>query len=258
MSNNSEVQNSITVFNNEEFGKVRTLFIGDIPYFVGKDVAEILGYSEPRSAVSKKVDEEDRGVAKMETPSGVQEMTVINESGLYSLILSSKLPNARKFKRWVTGEVLPTIRKTGSYGQENKSMIEQGISLVKFVADDLNVNEASRLLMYENYCKDVGVPTGFLPKYEHNGSREMKAPTHLLKENDCELSALKFNALLVEYGYLEEKERASSKGTSKKFKALTKKGLEYGENAVNPHNQKEVQPLYYSDRFMELYNLIAR
>lgn len=107
----SEIKN----FTNEEFGTVRTVVINNEPYFVGKDVAEVLGYSEPRSAISKKVDEEDRGVAKMETPSGIQEMTCINESGLYSLILSSKLPSAKKFKRWVTSEVLPAIRKTGGY-----------------------------------------------------------------------------------------------------------------------------------------------
>ena len=99
-------------FNNNE---VRTVLIDNEPHFVGKDVAEVLGYSEPRSAVSKKVEKEDRGVAKIETPSGVQEMTVINESGLYSLVLSSKLPQAKSFKRWVTKEVLPAIRKTGSY-----------------------------------------------------------------------------------------------------------------------------------------------
>lgn len=139
---------------------------------------------------------------------------------------------------------------------DNKTSIEQGISIVKFIADDLNVNTASRLLMYENYCKDVGVPTGFLPKYEHNGSREMKAPSHLLKENNCSLKAAKFNLLLIEHGYLEEKERPSSKGGIKKYKALTEKGLQYGENAVSPHNQKEIQPLYYADTFMELYNKI--
>ena len=108
------MQNQIEVFKNEEFGEIRTLTINNEPYFVGKDVASILGYKEPRSAVSKKVDEEDRGVSKIATPSGTQEMTVINESGLYSLILSSKLPSAKKFKRWVTSEVLPQIRKTVS------------------------------------------------------------------------------------------------------------------------------------------------
>ncbi len=105
----------VILFENKEFGEIRTLMIDGQPYFVGKDVAEILGYAEPRSAVSKKVDDEDRGVAKMETSSGVQEMTIINESGLYSLILSSKLETAKKFKRWVTSEVLPSIRQTGNY-----------------------------------------------------------------------------------------------------------------------------------------------
>jgi len=108
---------NLKVFNNEEFGQVRIIEMNNEIYFVGKDVAEALGYQEPRSAVSKKVDEVDRGVAKMDTPSGIQEMSVINESGLYSLILGSKLESAKKFKRWVTSEVLPSIRKTGNYSE---------------------------------------------------------------------------------------------------------------------------------------------
>lgn len=139
---------------------------------------------------------------------------------------------------------------------DSKINIEQGINIVKFIADDLNVNTASRLLMYENYCKDVGVPTSFLPKYEHNNSRQMKALSTLLKENNCSISAVKVNQKLIECGYVEERERPSSKGNMKKFKALTESGLQYGENVVNPHNQKEVQPLYYSDVFMKLYNQI--
>ena len=105
--------NELQIFNNSEFGQIRTVIINEEPYFVGNDVATILGYAEPRSTVSKKVDIEDRGVAKLETPSGIQEMTVINESGLYSLILGSKLESAKRFKHWVTSEVLPTIRKKG-------------------------------------------------------------------------------------------------------------------------------------------------
>lgn len=107
--------NEIKVFSNEEFGKVRVLSIDNEPWFIGRDVAEVLGYSNTRDAISKHVDEEDKGVAKCDTPSGAQQMTIINESGMYSLILSSKLPSAKKFKRWVTSEVLPAIRKTGSY-----------------------------------------------------------------------------------------------------------------------------------------------
>lgn len=107
--------NEIKIFKNEDFGEVRTIEIDGDPWFVGKDVAELLGYESPSAAVSKRVDPEDKGLSKMETPSGVQEMTIINESGLYSLVLSSKLESARKFKRWITSEVIPQIRKTGAY-----------------------------------------------------------------------------------------------------------------------------------------------
>lgn len=105
----------LQIFNSEEFGKIRTVTINDEPWFVGKDVATALGYSNSRDAISKHVFDDDKGVAKCDTPSGRQEMSVINESGLYALIFGSKLDSAQRFKRWVTAEVLPSIRKTGSY-----------------------------------------------------------------------------------------------------------------------------------------------
>lgn len=116
--------NNIQIFKNNEFGAIRTQIINDEPWFVGRDVAESLGYAEPSSAISKKVDAEDKGVAKMETPSGKQKVTIINESGLYSLIFGSKLESAKRFKRWVTSEVLPSIRKTGGY-QKPATIAEQ-------------------------------------------------------------------------------------------------------------------------------------
>lgn len=112
--------NNLNIFYNPEFGNIRVLTIKNESYFVGKDVAFLLGYSNTRDALRKHVDDEDKDVAKCDTPSGTQEMTVINESGLYSLILSSKLPTAKRFKRWVTSEVLPAIRKHGAYLTEQK------------------------------------------------------------------------------------------------------------------------------------------
>ena len=106
---------NIEIFRNAEFGEIRSIVIDGEPWFVGKDIAEALGYAKPTDAVRKRVSEEDRGISKMETPSGSQQMTVINESGLYSLILSSKLPSAKEFKHWVTSDVLPSIRKHGAY-----------------------------------------------------------------------------------------------------------------------------------------------
>lgn len=110
--------NEIQIFENSEFGKIRTLKINGEPWFVGKDIAENLGYTEAAKAVRKYVDSEDKGVSKMDTPGGKQDIIIINESGLYSLVLSSKLPTAKQFKRWVTSEVLPSIRKHGAYMTE--------------------------------------------------------------------------------------------------------------------------------------------
>ena len=106
--------NDIQVFNNPEFGEIRTVEINNEPWFVGKDVAVILGYSNPQKAIRDHIDEDDRTVNESFTVNGTA-IALINESGLYSLVLSSKLPTAKKFKRWVTSEVLPSIRKHGAY-----------------------------------------------------------------------------------------------------------------------------------------------
>lgn len=109
---------TLKVFENPAFGKIRALTLGGEPWFVGNDVAKALGYGDGKScvnAVANHVDDEDKGVTEMMTPGGKQNIRIINESGLYSLILSSKLDSAKAFKRWVTAEVLPAIRKTGGY-----------------------------------------------------------------------------------------------------------------------------------------------
>lgn len=113
--------NEIKVFENEQFGSLRTLELNGEPWFVGAEVATILGYTNTRDAIKKHVDDDDKGVAKCDTLSGKQNMTVINESGLYSLIMSSKLPSAKQFKHWVTSEVLPSIRKNGAYLTDKKA-----------------------------------------------------------------------------------------------------------------------------------------
>lgn len=125
----------IQVFSNAELGEVRTTVIDGEVMFVGKDVAEILGYSNPLKAIRTHVDDDDKGVNEMVTPGGVQESILINESGLYSLILSSKMPNAKKFKRWVTAEVLPAIRKHGVYAVDevlqNPDVLIQALTELK-------------------------------------------------------------------------------------------------------------------------------
>ncbi len=110
--------NELQIFENSEFGSIRTIIINNEPFFVGKDIAEILGYVDAYGALKKHVDEEDKQNCQndsFETPRG---LTVVNESGLYSLVIGSKLPSAKKFKRWVTSEVLPSIRKHGMYAED--------------------------------------------------------------------------------------------------------------------------------------------
>ena len=123
-----EKMREIQIFENAEFGKVRTIVIDNEPWFVGKDVAAALGYSNVRDALAKHVDEEDKNtVAIRDGIQGNPNMTAINESGVYSLVFSSKLPTAKAFKRWVTHEVLPAIRKTGSYHASGSYMIDDPI-----------------------------------------------------------------------------------------------------------------------------------
>ena len=137
--------NDLQIFKNTEFGEIRTMTIDNEPWFVGKDIASILGYTDTFGAIKKHVDEEDKQNCQnnsFETPRG---MTIINESGLYSLILSSKLPKAKEFKRWVTSEVLPAIRKHGAYMTEQT--LEQALTSPDFLiklATELKTERAKR------------------------------------------------------------------------------------------------------------------
>ena len=140
--------NSLQVFKNSDFGEIRTVLIGDEPYFVGKDVAEILGYADPSSAVSKNVDDEDKTTLLLEQAGSnyKSKTTCINESGLYSLILSSKLPTAKAFKRWVTSEVLPSIRKHGAYMTPDKGIATcLFLNCLFFLKGSLRSNQDSQL-----------------------------------------------------------------------------------------------------------------
>ena len=121
------MNNNIMIFKNDNFGEIRSLEINGEPYFVGKDIAEVLGYSNTRKAIQDHVDEEDKldGVTICDSIGRNQSAIAINESGLYSLIMSSKLPKAKLFKRWVTSEVLPSIRKNGSYELDTNGLMKQ-------------------------------------------------------------------------------------------------------------------------------------
>lgn len=138
--------NDIQIFNNPEFGQVRAVTINDEPWFIGKDVAMTLGYAKPENAIASHVDAEDKTSTLIQgSGSNYKSKTIlINESGLYSLILSSKLPSAKKFKRWVTSEVLPAIRKTGGYIPHDEEMSDAEIMAKAFQISQRTIEEQHR------------------------------------------------------------------------------------------------------------------
>lgn len=213
----------LQIFKSEEFGEIRTVTIDNEPWLVGKDVAEALGYSEPRSAVSKKVDEADKGVAEMETPSGKQNMTIINESGLYALIFGSKLESAKRFKRWVTSEVLPSIRKNGGYisGQENMTddeLLEKAVLVAqrKIAERDAIIQKQSKQIEEMKPAKvfsdavtvsKTAILIGELAK--------------ILKQNGVDIGEKRLFAWMRNHGYLIKR-----KGTD--YNSPTQKSMDLG------------------------------
>ena len=194
--------NEIQIFTGA-FGTIRTVTLNNEPYFVGKDVADILGYSNSRKAIADHVDDEDKGVTKCDTLGGVQELTVINESGLYSLILRSQLPTAKQFKHWVTSEVLPTIRKHGMYAtpQTLEQMLNDPDSMIKVLqtlkeertarlqAEETNRINAPKVLFADSVAQaDTDILIGELAK--------------LLKQNGVETGQNRLFAKLREDGYI--------------------------------------------------------
>ena len=209
--------NDVKIFNNEEFGQIRTVTINNEPYFVGKDVAEALGYAKARNAVSTHVSEEDKKDAPIQGDlGGIQQMTVINESGLYSLILSSKLPSAKRFKRWVTSEILPSLRKNGGYivDQENmtpEQIMAAGLKAAQKIIENKD-KEIERMKPKEIFADAVSAS---------HSSILIGEMAKLLKQNGVETGQKRLFSWLRENGYLIKR-----KGTD--YNMPTQKAMELG------------------------------
>lgn len=163
------MENNLQVFENTEFGSIRTLEIDGEPWFVGKDVAEALGYKLARKAIQDHVDVDD--VLKRNVTDSLgreQETTLINESGLYSLILSSKLPTAKQFKRWVTNEVLPSIRKTGTYSVPRTQSSHESTAKLRAEAMLLNAQNRKATILMKAWTA-----AGVEPQYQALGINDL-------------------------------------------------------------------------------------
>lgn len=205
--------NEVQLFNFENH-EVRSLLINSEPWFVGKDVADVLGYADTNQAIRKHVDNEDRLTRRFDGTGQSRDMTIINESGLYSLVLSSKLPSAKKFKRWVTSEVLPALRKTGQYqvkelsGQElmAKALIEAQSVLA---AKDKQIEEMKPKVVFADAVatSHTSILVGELAK--------------ILKQNGIDMGQKRLFAWLREKGYLIKRQ-----GTD--YNMPTQKAMELG------------------------------
>ncbi|MFT8825207.1 MAG: phage antirepressor [Liquorilactobacillus mali] len=222
--------------------KVRTVQISNEPYFVGKDVAEILGYQNGSRDINRHVDEEDRQNYQNGTFESPRGLTVINESGLYSLILSSKMPNAKQFKHWVTSEVLPSIRKHGAYMtpeklQETLAQPENMIQILTALKDE---QEAHKKLQQEN---DKMKPHAILGAVVENSvnSISVKALATILKEKGINIGQNRLFQWLRENGYL-----ISRYGHSRNYPTQRSMNMGLFELKPNPivHNSGEMETRY--------------
>ena len=215
--------NELQIFKNEEFGEIRTIEVNNQPWFVGKDVADILGYSNGSRDINNHVEEEDRLKYQIGTAGQLREQTLINESGLYSLILSSKLPKAKEFKRWVTSDVLPTIRKTGGYINGSEAMSDSEIMakalLVAQKTIEANKEKINQLMSDNERMKPKALFADAVANSD--GTILIGELAKLIKQNGYDIGQKRLFAWMRENGYL-----IKQKGSS--YNMPTQRAMEMG------------------------------
>lgn len=215
--------NELQIFKNEEFGEIRTIEVNNQPWFVGKDVADILGYRNGSRDINNHVEEEDRLKYQIGTAGQLREQTLINESGLYSLILSSKLPKAKEFKRWVTSEVLPTIRKTGGYINGSEAMSDSEIMakalLVAQKTIEANKEKINQLMSDNERMKPKALFADAVANSD--GTILIGELAKLIKQNGYDIGQKRLFAWMRENGYL-----IKQKGSS--YNMPTQRAMEMG------------------------------
>lgn len=203
--------NELQIFNSPEFGQVRTVTIDGEPWFIAKDVATALGYSNTRDAIAKHVDDDDKNTVVIRDGKGNPNQTIINESGLYSLVLSSKLPTAKKFKHWITSEVLPAIRKTGGYIANAETMTDAEImSKALLIAKQTIDNREQRIHSLELETERMKPKEIFADAVSASNSSILIGDlAKILHGNGIKIGRGRLFAWMREHGYL-----IKQKGTS--------------------------------------------
>ena len=242
--------NSIEIFKNERFGEIRVAGTSDEPLFCLADICRAMGISNVGN-VKNRLDEDDVRLTDTTDSLGrTQQINFVTESGLYDVIIRSDSEIAKPFRKWITSEVLPSIRKTGKYdiADKKQSLTADRIMAANWLITTLNYNEVSKLALAKAIAEPLGLPT---PDYVASKG-VVKSARELLAQFGAGITSQAFNKLAEAKGYLVTMQRNSSHGEKKPFKSITEKGSIYGENQVNPNNPKSTQPLWYEDKFEDL------
>ena len=266
---------AVKVFTHPVFGQVRVIddnASGEL-LFCANDVTNALGYSNGRDAISRHVDirdvaKHDMGVVTGKKADGTDAYqavvtTFINESGVYSLIFSSKQERAKEFKHWVTSEVLPSIRKTGQYNANVSSatlneQLQAKLAFADWSAKFLNLNEASKLGIAQKIGKIVGLDDA-LPQSVNAGTEKpiTHAATDLLKSHNVGISAQAFNRMLELKGVVKHATRPGKRGKVHSWYVITPAFDKYGQNQQDPKFQQQTQIRWYDATFMELLTIVG-
>lgn len=266
---------AVKVFNHPVFGQVRVIddnASGEL-LFCANDVTHALEYANGRKAVADHVDsrdilKRDMGVVTGKKADGTDayqtvNTTFINESGVYSLIFSSKQERAKEFKHWVTSEVLPSIRKTGQYNanQTNASLTEQiqaNLLLADWAIKNLNINEASKITWAKKISDKFGLAAE-LPDAVNAGTEKpiTHAATDLLKSHNVGISAQEFNRMLELKGVVKHATRPGKRGKVHSWYVITPAFDKYGQNQQDPKFQQQTQIRWYDATFMELLTIVG-
>ena len=266
---------AVKVFTHPVFGQVRVIddnASGEL-LFCANDVTNALGYSNGRDAISRHVDirdvaKHDMGVVTGKKADGTDAYqavvtTFINESGVYSLIFSSKQERAKEFKHWVTSEVLPSIRKTGQYSANSSSttlneQLQAKLVFADWSAKFLNLNDASKLGIAQKIRKMVGLDDA-LPQSVNAGTEKpiTHAATDLLKSHNVGISAQAFNRMLELKGVVKHATRPGKRGKVHSWYVITPAFDKYGQNQQDPKFQQQTQIRWYDATFMELLTIVG-
>lgn len=244
--------NELKVFISSDYGVIRTAGTSEEPLFCLADVCKALDLDP--SQVTKRLDDGVVTIHPTQDALGrMREANFVNEDGLYDVILDSRKPQAKAFRKWITHDIMPSIRKTGSYTAPAAPTLSEEMKVAQWAMKQLRLSDVARLHMVKQITDKVGLT---LPGQMANGYVPSKgdkfSATELLKRNGINLSALAFNKIAAAKGALEQLTRPGKSGKVHKWWSITKQFLSYGENDVNEKNPLETTAHWYSDKFASL------